>query len=127
MKAVAKTGYGPFRLEYMEVPKPVCGDNDIILKVKAAGICGSDMPLLYGPDEAKYKGYTYPMVIGHEFAGKSVKWDEMSRIGQLGTVWCRTIPVMCAAAVPRAKQEISCFAPNARASEGIWTAAWPNM
>ena len=70
MKAVAKTGYGPFRLEYMEVPKPVCGDNDIILKVKAAGICGSDMPLLYGPDEAKYKGYTYPMVIGHEFAGE---------------------------------------------------------
>ena len=70
MKAVAKSGYGPFRLESMEVPKPVCGDNDIILKVKAAGICGSDMPLLYGPDEAKYKGYTYPMVIGHEFAGE---------------------------------------------------------
>jgi D-arabinose 1-dehydrogenase-like Zn-dependent alcohol dehydrogenase len=70
MKAVAKTAYGPFHLEYMDVPNPVCGDNDIVLKVKAAGICGSDMPLLYGPDEAKYENYRYPMVIGHEFAGE---------------------------------------------------------
>lgn len=74
MKAVTKTAYGPFHLEYRDVPKPECGDNDIILKVKAAGICGSDMPLLYGPDEEKYKNYTYPMVIGHEFAG--VVWEK---------------------------------------------------
>ncbi len=70
MKALAKTGYGAFHLAYMDLPKPECGDNDIVLKVKAAGICGSDMPLLYGPDEEKYKNYTYPMIIGHEFAGE---------------------------------------------------------
>ena len=81
MKAVAKTAYGPFHLEYTDVPNPVCGDNDIVLKVKAAGICGSDMPLLYGPDEAKYKNYTYPMVIGHEFAG------EVYEVGRNVTGW----------------------------------------
>lgn len=81
MKAVAKTAYGPGHLEYMEVPEPVCGDYDIVLKVKAAGICGSDMPLLYGPDEDKYKNYKYPMVIGHEFAG------EVYKAGRFVTGW----------------------------------------
>lgn len=81
MKAVAKTAYGPEHLSYMDVPKPICGDNDIVLKVKAAGICGSDMPLLYGPDEAKYEHYTYPMVIGHEFAG------EVYEVGKNVTDW----------------------------------------
>lgn len=81
MKALAKMAYGPNNLVYTDVPKPVCGDDDIILKVGAAGICGSDMPLLYGPDEDKYKNYTYPMVIGHEFAG------EVCEVGKNVTYW----------------------------------------
>lgn len=81
MKALAKMAYGPDNLQYIDMPLPECGDDDIVLKVKAAGICGSDMPLLYGPDEDKYKSYTYPMIIGHEFAG------EVFEVGKNVTRW----------------------------------------
>lgn len=50
-----------------EVNKPVCGDDDIILKVKACGICGGDRHLYSG-------GFVSPkatgkFVVGHEFSG----------------------------------------------------------
>lgn len=59
--------YGPddFRLE--EVPEPSAGDNDVVVSVKACGICGSDLGYvaaggLIGPGEE-------PMPLGHELSG----------------------------------------------------------
>ena len=40
MKAVIKKDYGPYELEYTEIPKPVVGENDVLITVKAAAICG---------------------------------------------------------------------------------------
>lgn len=68
MKAVIKTGYEPNMIEYADIEKPICGPEDVIIKVKAAGICGSDLPLSYGKIEGKT--VPYPIVIGHEFAGE---------------------------------------------------------
>ena len=68
MKAVAKTAYGPFHLEYTDVPNPVCGDNDIVLKVKAAGICGSDMHF-YTHGSIGKKVAPFPFILGHECSG----------------------------------------------------------
>lgn len=43
MKAIARFGkeFGSYKL--VEVPYPTCGPEDIILEIKAAAICGTDM------------------------------------------------------------------------------------
>ena len=67
MKAVIKKDYGPNQIEYTDIPKPEVQDYDVLIKVKAAAICGSDLGLMYGTVEGKT--VPYPIVIGHEFAG----------------------------------------------------------
>lgn len=68
MKAVIKKGYGPNEVEYAEINRPVLDEYDVLIKVKAAAICGSDLSLVYGKVEGKT--VPYPIVIGHEFAGE---------------------------------------------------------
>ena len=46
------------------VPVPEIGEQDVLVKVAAAGICGSDIPRVLGDD-----AHHYPLVLGHEFAG----------------------------------------------------------
>lgn len=43
MKALARYGkeFGGYRM--IDVPKPTCGPEDIIIEIKAAAICGADM------------------------------------------------------------------------------------
>lgn len=56
------------RLVYEEAPTPVPGENEVLLKVRAAGICGSDIGRVFE------KGtYTMPLIPGHEFAGEIVE------------------------------------------------------
>lgn len=52
------------KLEYCDVDYPECPEGWAIVKVKAAGICSSDIPRIYT------KGtYHFPTVPGHEFSG----------------------------------------------------------
>ena len=53
----------------IDIPIPECGDNDILIEVKAAGICGSDRKH-YGI-EADVEQFN--SVRGHEFSGIIVK------------------------------------------------------
>ncbi len=64
MRAVVLNGPNDFAPT--DVPKPVIGDNDILLEMKKAAICGTDMRILAG---TKTKGVRYPSVIGHEMCG----------------------------------------------------------
>ena len=50
------------RLEPSQKPQPT--DTEVTLRVKACGICGSDIPRVF-----MGKSYFYPIVLGHEFAG----------------------------------------------------------
>ena len=43
MKALVKYGYGKGETEIRDVPVPQIGDGDVLIEVKAAGICGSDI------------------------------------------------------------------------------------
>lgn len=79
MKAVIKKDYGPLQIEYTDIPKPQAEEYDVVIKVKAAAICGSDLGLQYGTVEGKK--VPYPIVIGHEFAG------EICEIGPKVTRW----------------------------------------
>lgn len=66
MKAWVLHGVGDFRMEIIEVPK--IGDNEVLVEVKAAGICGSDIQRVY-----KTGAHIHPIIIGHEFSGIVVK------------------------------------------------------
>jgi L-iditol 2-dehydrogenase len=51
-------------LRYEEVPRPIAGPDEVLIRVQAAGICGSDIPRVFE------KGtYHFPTIPGHEFAG----------------------------------------------------------
>lgn len=85
MKAVIKKDYGPYQIEYRDIPKPEVEEYDVLIKVKAAAICGSDLTLMYGTVTGKE--VPYPIVIGHEFAGeiceigsKVIRWKVGDRV-----------------------------------------------
>jgi threonine 3-dehydrogenase len=64
VKAKAETGI------WMEdVPVPVPGPNDVLIKVKKTAICGTDLHI-YNWDEWARKTVPTPMVTGHEFSGE---------------------------------------------------------
>lgn len=63
MKAVVMER--PFALVVKELPAPKAGAREVVIKVHACGICGSDV---HGY-EGKHFQFTYPRVMGHEFGG----------------------------------------------------------
>lgn len=65
MKALVKYGKGQNDIELRDVPEPIPQENEVKVKVKATGICGTD---LYG-----YSAVKPPVVLGHETAGIVVK------------------------------------------------------
>jgi threonine 3-dehydrogenase len=55
-----------------EIPEPVIGINDVLVRVRYTGICGTDVHI-YQWDEWAQKTIPVPMAIGHEFVGEIVK------------------------------------------------------
>ncbi len=55
-----------------EVPARVPGEHDAVIRVRSAGICGSDLGALRGTNGL----VSYPRVIGHEIAGEIVSIPE---------------------------------------------------
>lgn len=55
----------PYTLEIDDRPAPQPGPGEVAIRVRRAGICGSDMHILHGSNPFA----VYPRVIGHEFAG----------------------------------------------------------
>ncbi len=68
MKALVKKLAEP-GLWLEDVPEPKIGINDILIRVKRASICGTDVHI-YNWDEWAKQTIPVPMVIGHEFVGE---------------------------------------------------------
>jgi alcohol dehydrogenase/L-iditol 2-dehydrogenase len=66
MKALVKYGNKPREVEIRDVPVPKIGPDDILLKVKATGICGWDIEMW---QHKMANPVTVPVVMGHEFCG----------------------------------------------------------
>ena len=47
-KMKANVFYEPFKMELEEIDIPKIGANEVLVKVKAVGICGSDISYYYG-------------------------------------------------------------------------------
>lgn len=66
MKALIKEKKGPGDFVFRDIAAPAAGDDDLIIEVKAVGICGSDIRL---KKSGNSKSLIPPVVIGHEFSG----------------------------------------------------------
>jgi threonine 3-dehydrogenase len=67
MRALVKKERSP-GLWLEEVPRPVPGEFDVLIRVLRASICGTDVHI-YDWDEWAQKTIPTPMVVGHEFVG----------------------------------------------------------
>jgi scyllo-inosose 3-dehydrogenase len=86
------------KLEVREWPDPKPGPQDVLLEIKACGVCGSDMHF-YETDKdgyILYPGLTkFPTILGHEFSGRVVEAGKLVtnvKAGDMVTVeemqWC---------------------------------------
>ena len=83
MKALVLENIG--HLVYKEAPTPKPSKGEVLLHIRASGICGSDIARVY------QKGaYSMPMILGHEFAGEIVEIGaeiDTAYIGKKATVF----------------------------------------
>lgn len=68
MKAARLHAINDFRVDEITVPRP--SGRELLLKVGACGVCGSDIPRIYELGTSKQR---YPLTIGHEFSGVIVE------------------------------------------------------
>jgi D-arabinose 1-dehydrogenase-like Zn-dependent alcohol dehydrogenase len=60
---------GPEQLELRDVPSPELAPGEVLLRVKAEGVCGRDLIDRRGG----FRGLKLPVILGHEFAGEVVR------------------------------------------------------
>jgi threonine 3-dehydrogenase len=71
LKALVKAKAEP-GIWMQDVPVPEIGPNDVLIKVRKASICGTDIHI-WNWDAWSQKTIKVPMVIGHEFMGEIAK------------------------------------------------------
>ncbi len=77
MKAYVLNGIN--QLDLIEVPVPVLRPGEVLVEVKAAGICGSDIPRIFETGT-----YHFPTIPGHEFAGRVCEVKDEEHVGLVG-------------------------------------------
>ena len=77
MRALVKGVAGP-GFELRDVPVPTIRDDEVLIRVRRAGVCGTDVHI-YDWDAWAQGRCRPPFVVGHEFAG------EVARVGKLVT------------------------------------------
>ena len=71
MKSLVKHHAGP-GFQLMDVPVPSILDNEVLIRVRRAGVCGTDVHIYEWDDWARGRCKP-PFVVGHEFAGDVVE------------------------------------------------------
>ena len=91
MKALVHTA--PYAMEVQEWPKPVPGPDDLLIRVKACAVCGSDVKGYSGKTGRRLP----PVIMGHEAAGiveavgeRVAGFEPGDRVCFDSTVYCRT-------------------------------------
>jgi len=78
MKALLLKEY--LKLELAEMPEPEIGPHDVLVRVRACGICGSDVHGLDGSTGRRLP----PIVMGHEAAGVVARIPYAAGLGHWG-------------------------------------------
>lgn len=89
MKALLLTA--PSKLEFTDMPNPVPADDEVLLRIRACGICGSD---IHGWDGSTGRRRP-PLIMGHEASGEIVavgpkvdRWRKGDRVTFDSTISC---------------------------------------
>lgn len=62
--------FGPRNIRYVDMDRPRFGPNDVLIKVKAVGICGTDLEIYRGTMPFFSMGLAkFPITPGHEWSG----------------------------------------------------------
>ena len=69
-------------LRYEKVPFPTVKEGEVLVKVVACGVCGSDIPRVY-----KSGTYHFPTIPGHEFSGQIVDDPEGTLTGKYAAIF----------------------------------------
>lgn len=69
-------------LLYEDVPDPKRGKDEVLMKIRACGICGSDIPRIF-----RNGTYHFPTVPGHEFAGEIIDAEDRNLVGKRAAVF----------------------------------------
>jgi NADPH:quinone reductase len=89
MQAIAITAFGgPDQLKLVHLPVPICGPDQVIINVQAAGVGMWDVKVRQG--SVKLEGQQFPLVLGWESAGI------IEQVGALVTRLNVGTPVICA-------------------------------
>ncbi len=82
----------PFKI----FPMPVCREDDVVVKVKSVGFCGTDGPILAGT-----RVVPWPLIPGHEFAGDIVEvgskvegWKVGDRVSACIVIGCGNCKIL---------------------------------
>jgi L-iditol 2-dehydrogenase len=82
--------HGPRDMRWEDVPEPMINQDEVLIRVRAMGVCGSDLHIYTGD-----RPVPYPRILGHEFAGNIAQVGanvSHLRIGQRVTAepnfWC---------------------------------------
>jgi L-iditol 2-dehydrogenase len=91
----------PGDIEIRQVERPVIGEKEVLIRVSACGICGTDRHIYHGTYPA-----SFPVSIGHEFAGVVEEIGVQVRHSAVGdfvsvnpNIWCRHCP-SCLEGIP---------------------------
>lgn len=89
MKALVLEQYG--KLVYIDVPEPTIAAEDVLIRVHACGICGSD---IHGMDGSTGRRIP-PIIMGHEATGEIIQvgsavseWRRGDRVTFDSTIYC---------------------------------------
>ena len=88
---IASVFHGPGELAVEEVPVPEIGPDEVLVKVGANTLCGTDLRILRGE---KTRGVRRPSILGHEFAG------HVAEVGRRVRGFEEGMPVAMAPVIP---------------------------
>jgi threonine dehydrogenase-like Zn-dependent dehydrogenase len=94
MKAMMLRGGG--ELSYETVADPAPGPGEVLVRVHACSICGSDVHAFHG----KHPRLTFPRILGHEFSGEIVALGKGIKNYRIGQRVCCDIDFPCGACGP---------------------------
>jgi len=82
-KMKAQVFYEPENMRLEEVDIPSLTPDEVLIKVKACGICGSDIAYYWGLSPLETETGKGPLILGHEFSGDVVEVGKIPREGKL--------------------------------------------
>ena len=87
MRGIIKAQAGPGLELRTDLPVPESGDDEVLLKVRCASICGTDLGIYDWGAWARKRITAFPRVIGHETTGEIVEVGK--NVKEIGRASCR--------------------------------------